>query len=117
MLIGAHVVAGVFAWGIDGGFGAAIFFTGRDSDMATAFVGSVIIDAVTITSLRSVRRQMSYETWYFVHLLAYAGFAISFSRDRVGELFADEHDRHERSNCRARGGLNCAEPILDCNRI
>jgi len=59
--------------------------------MALAFVGSLIIGAVTITSLRSIRRQMSYETWYFVHLLAYAGFAISFSHEIVwGELFSND---------------------------
>ena len=34
---------------------------------------------------------MSYETWYFIHLLAYAGFAISFGHEIVwGELFADD---------------------------
>ena len=92
VLIGLHVVAGVFAWGLDTGFGAAIIdLTGRESYMALAFVGALIIGAVTITSLRSIRRQMSYETWYFVHLLAYAGFAISFSHEIVwGELFSDD---------------------------
>ncbi|MEY2580499.1 MAG: hypothetical protein QOE09_348 [Ilumatobacteraceae bacterium] len=92
VLIGLHVVAGVFSWGLGTGFGAAIIdLTGRESYMALAFVGSLIIGAVTITSLRSIRRQMSYETWYFVHLLAYAGFAISFSHEIVwGELFADD---------------------------
>src|SRR5258705_12410887 len=74
VLVGVHVVAGVFAWGIGSGYGAAIIdLTGRDSYMALAFVGALIIGAVTITSLRSIRRQMSYETWYFIHLLAYAG--------------------------------------------
>ena len=59
--------------------------------MALAFVGALIIGAVTITSLRSIRRQMSYETWYFIHLLAYAGFVISFGHEIVwGELFADD---------------------------
>ena len=34
---------------------------------------------------------MSYETWYFIHLLAYAGFVISFGHEIVwGELFADD---------------------------
>lgn len=92
VLVGAHVVAGVFAWGVDIGFGTAIVdLTGREPYMALAFVGSLLIGAVTITSLRSIRRQMSYETWYFVHLLAYLGFAISFSHEIVlGELFAND---------------------------
>jgi predicted ferric reductase len=92
VLIGIHVVAGVFAWGLDTGFGPAIIdLTGRESYMALAFVGALIIGAVTITSLRSIRRQMSYETWYFIHLLAYIGFVISFSHEIVwGELFSDD---------------------------
>ena len=92
VLIGLHIVAGVFAWGVDIGFGTAIVdLTGREPYMALAFVGSLIIGAVTITSLRSIRRQMSYETWYFVHLLAYVGFAISFSHEIVvGTLFATD---------------------------
>ncbi|MBK5331771.1 MAG: ferric reductase-like transmembrane domain-containing protein [Ilumatobacteraceae bacterium] len=92
VLVGVHVVASIFAWGLDLGFGPAIIdLTGRDSYMALAFVGALLIGAVTISSLRSIRRQMSYETWYFVHLLAYAGFAISFSHEIVwGELFAND---------------------------
>jgi hypothetical protein len=51
ILVGVHVVAGVFAWGLDSGYGAAIIdLTGRDSYMALAFVGALIIGAVTITS-------------------------------------------------------------------
>ena len=62
--------------------------------MALAFVGALIIGVVTLSSLRSIRRQMSYETWYFIHLLAYAGFAISFSHEIVwGDLFADDASR------------------------
>ena len=92
VLVGCHVVAGVFAWGLDSGFGAAIIdLTGRERYMALAFVGSLIIGVVTITSLRSIRRQMAYETWYFIHLTAYAGFAMAFAHEIVwGELFADD---------------------------
>ena len=93
VLVGIHVVTSVFEWGVGAtGFGPAILdLTGRQSYMALAFVGSLLIGAVTISSLRSIRRQMSYETWYFVHLLAYVGFAISFSHEIVwGELFAND---------------------------
>jgi len=92
VLVGVHVVAGVFAWGLDNGFGPAIVdLTGRETYMALAFVGALIIGAVTITSLRSIRRQMAYETWYFIHLTAYAGFAMAFAHEIVwGELFADD---------------------------
>jgi len=92
VLIGVHVVAGVFAWGLGSGFGPAIVdLTGRETYMALAFVGSLIIGVVTITSLRSIRRQMAYETWYFIHLTAYAGFAMAFAHEIVwGELFAND---------------------------
>jgi predicted ferric reductase len=93
VLVGIHVVTSVFEWGVGAtGFGPAIIdLTGRQSYMALAFVGALLIGAVTISSLRSIRRQMSYETWYFVHLLAYVGFAISFSHEIVwGELFAND---------------------------
>jgi predicted ferric reductase len=92
VLVGFHVMSAVFSWGYGAGFGAAIIdLTGRDSYMALAFVGALIIGAVTVTSLRSIRRQMAYETWYFIHLLAYAGFAMSFSHEIVwGDLFADD---------------------------
>jgi len=92
VLVGLHVVAGVFAWGLDSGFGPAIAdLTGRQTYMALAFVGALIIGVVTITSLRSIRRQMAYETWYFVHLTAYAGFAMAFSHEIVwGQLFSDD---------------------------
>ena len=92
VLVGVHVVTSTVAWGLDLGFGPAILdLTGRDSYMALAFVGALLIGVVTISSLRSIRRQMSYESWYFIHLLAYAGFAISFSHEIVwGELFAND---------------------------
>ena len=92
VLVGLHAVAGVFAWGLDIGFATAIVdLTGRETYMALAFVGALIIGAVTITSLRSIRRHMSYETWYFIHLLAYAGFAMSFGHEIVwGDLFAGD---------------------------
>ncbi|MGZ4760978.1 MAG: ferredoxin reductase family protein [Ilumatobacteraceae bacterium] len=92
VLIGVHIVTSVFAWGLDIGFGTAIVdLTGREGYMALAFVGSLIIGTVTVTSLRSIRRQMAYETWYFIHLLVYAGFAMSFSHEIVlGQLFAND---------------------------
>jgi predicted ferric reductase len=92
VLLGVHVVTSVFSWGLVSGFGAAILdLTGREPYMAMAFVGALIIGGVTISSLRSIRRQMSYETWYFVHLLAYVGFVVSFSHEIVwGESFSDD---------------------------
>jgi predicted ferric reductase len=46
--------------------------------MITATVGTVMLLAVVATSLVIVRRKLSYEWWYAVHLLAYAGIALSW---------------------------------------
>ena len=79
LLLGIHVVAGTVAWASDSGWtNAVIDLTGRTPYMALAFVGALLIGVVTISSLKSIRQQMAYETWYFVHLLAYLGMAISF---------------------------------------
>ncbi len=92
ILLGIHILAGLLAASANGGtiWSALREYSGREPYMALATVGSVLIFIVTLSSLRSIRRQMSFETWYFVHLLAYAGFAISFSHEIVlGRDFSD----------------------------
>src|SRR5436190_15774827 len=46
--------------------------------MITATVGTAMLLAVVATSVVIVRRRLSYEWWYAVHLLAYAGIALSW---------------------------------------
>jgi len=46
--------------------------------MITATVGTAMLLGVVATSLVIVRRRLSYEWWYAVHLLAYAGIALSW---------------------------------------
>ena len=46
--------------------------------MITATIGTAMLLAVVATSLVIVRRRLSYEWWYAVHLLAYAGIALSW---------------------------------------
>jgi predicted ferric reductase len=46
--------------------------------MITATVGTFMLLGVVATSLVIVRRRLSYEWWYAVHLLAYAGIALSW---------------------------------------
>ena len=46
--------------------------------MITATVGTGLLIAVVATSLVIVRRRLSYEWWYAVHLAAYAGIALSW---------------------------------------
>jgi predicted ferric reductase len=92
LLLAAHVAAGFVAWSAGGSvFDAFLDLTGREPYMALATVGALLIGAVTISSLRAVRRRMSYETWYFVHLLAYVGMAVSFGHQiYLGTNFADD---------------------------
>lgn len=94
LLIGAHIATALAATvgSPDGGvWGAVRDYSGRLPYMAGALVGSLLIGIVTVSSLRSVRQQLAYETWYFVHLLAYVGFALSFGHEIVqGGLFADD---------------------------
>lgn len=92
LLVGAHIAAALVAWSASGGLLNAVKdLTGRQPYMALATVGSLLIAVVTITSLASVRRRMSYETWYFVHLAAYVGFALSFGHQLVtGDIFGSD---------------------------
>jgi predicted ferric reductase len=46
--------------------------------MITATIGTALLIAVVATSLVIVRRRLSYEWWYAVHLMAYAGIALSW---------------------------------------
>jgi predicted ferric reductase len=43
-----------------------------------ALVGFVLFLLVGLTSLRAVRRRVSYETWYWLHWYAYLGIALAF---------------------------------------
>ncbi|HEY1514223.1 MAG TPA: ferredoxin reductase family protein [Gaiellaceae bacterium] len=46
--------------------------------MITATIGTAMLLGVVATSIVIVRRRLSYEWWYAVHLLAYAGIALSW---------------------------------------
>ena len=48
-------------------------------DMVAATVGLVVLIGVGVSSLRAVRRRIKYQTWYFIHLYAYLGIAVSFA--------------------------------------
>ena len=66
---------------------ASVLTTQPDVLMATA--GAVLLLAVGIASARAIRRSMSYETWYYLHLYAYLGIALAFSHQfAVGGTFA-----------------------------
>ena len=82
VLLWIHIVASIAAWTDGESLSQAIIdLTGRQSQMAIATVGALLVTVVAITSLQSVRRRMSYETWYFLHLLAYFGLAFAFPHE------------------------------------
>ncbi|WP_327714234.1 ferric reductase-like transmembrane domain-containing protein [Streptomyces sp. NBC_00490] len=47
-------------------------------EMLKATAGTVILLAVGLVSARAVRRRVSHEFWYYVHLLTYAAVFLSF---------------------------------------
>jgi len=47
-------------------------------DMLKAAFGTLILFAVGVTSARAARRRLSYEFWYYVHLLTYAAVFLAF---------------------------------------
>ncbi|MFN8020598.1 MAG: ferredoxin reductase family protein [Acidimicrobiales bacterium] len=84
VLVGVHVAAAVFEWQVGGDWAGAIAdLTGRQPYFAGATIGALLIGVVTVTSLRSVRNRLAYETWYLMHLTAYLGFALSFGHQIV----------------------------------
>lgn len=92
LLLGVHVAAAVIAWSADSGVWNALNdLTGRTPYMALASIGGLLVGVVTVSSLRAVRQKMAYETWYFVHLLAYVGMAVSFGHEiYLGTDLADD---------------------------
>lgn len=47
-------------------------------EMLKGTAGTVVLFAVGITSARAVRRRVSHEFWYYVHLLTYAAVFLAF---------------------------------------
>ena len=87
-----HIAFSIAAWAIPLGLGSSISsLTGGEPYMAITTVGSALVFVVTISSLKWFRNKLSYEMWYFVHLTAYLGLALSFSHQIVlGGDFTDD---------------------------
>jgi len=47
-------------------------------DMIEATLGAIVLFAVGITSARALRRKVTHEFWYYVHLLTYASLYLVF---------------------------------------
>ncbi len=91
MLIGLHVL--LVSLGYAGNDGSRIggeiwHFTWTYDWMLAATVGFLFFITAGITSYKKVRKKMSYETWWTVHLYTYLAIALSFMHQiRTGPMF------------------------------
>jgi predicted ferric reductase len=93
ILLGVHVFTSVMSeMPLRGGLFATIRdMTGRESYMAWASIGALIVALVVISSLKNIRNKFSYETWYLMHLSAYAGIVLSYSHQiTLGSLLSGD---------------------------
>ncbi|MFD3374992.1 MULTISPECIES: ferric reductase-like transmembrane domain-containing protein [unclassified Streptomyces] len=65
-----------------------VFIT--DSWMLFATAGTTLLIMVVVTSIRTARRRLRYESWHLLHLYSYAGIAATFPH-----TFVDGADFHE----------------------
>jgi predicted ferric reductase len=82
-LVIAHVIFSIWGYALMDKFGigkeiSTMIWGGIYPGMITATVGTAMLIAVVATSLVIVRRRLSYEWWYVVHLLAYGGIALAW---------------------------------------
>jgi predicted ferric reductase len=82
-LVVAHVVFTVWGYALMDNLGignelSTMLGGGIYPGMITATIGTALMLAVVATSIVIVRRRLGYEWWYAVHLLAYAGIALSW---------------------------------------
>jgi len=60
------------------GAGVKLAATSPYPGIITATIGTALLIAVVVSSLVVVRRKLSYEWWYAVHFIAYAGIALAW---------------------------------------
>lgn len=90
-LLLAHPLFVVFGYGnlTESSFGSQVVALIEDSStVLLAIIGLVLFAIVAVTSLYFARRKFRYESWYFVHLLAYLAVFFSFWHQiEVGSSF------------------------------
>jgi ferredoxin-NADP reductase len=62
----------------------ALWHVSRLPWLMAATIGTLALLAVGLASARAARRRLSYETWHTLHLLTYAGVALSFVHQLAG---------------------------------
>jgi predicted ferric reductase len=82
----AHALAAVAAWAAatSNNLVAASEEVLNLPGLVTASVGTVILVLIGCSSLRMVRRRISYEKWHFLHLLTYLAVGLGFAHQLAG---------------------------------
>ncbi len=93
-LIGSHIVLTVTGYAMGDGQSAiaeAVTLAWTYPFVLWAVAGFLLFLMLGITSIRASRRQLSYESWYFLHLYAYLAIALAF----LHQLFAGADFMHD----------------------
>ncbi|MEY4532628.1 MAG: hypothetical protein RI926_397 [Actinomycetota bacterium] len=92
-LILAHMVLLMIGYGISQGLNPvaeAIDMIFNQQDMSIAFIAMGMLIMVVVTSLVIVRKKLSYEFWYLVHLLSYGAILLALPHQFTqGSMFAE----------------------------
>jgi len=85
-LVLVHAWAATAAWAQSRQESAwlAVWHVFRLPWLISATLGTAMFLAVAVLSVRAARRRVSYEAWHTVHLLVYAGVALSFVHQLAG---------------------------------
>ncbi len=112
-LIVSHIILTTTGWAMSSGSSVIGEFLALNEiwDILIATVGTVLLVLVAVTSIRAIRRRLSYETWYGLHLYAYIGIALSFLHQvTMGADFIVRCRRHGSRVCA--GWMRCpATPL------
>jgi predicted ferric reductase len=86
MLTVVHAIAAVVAWA--GATSSDLVAASRGvlnvPGLLTASVGTVILVLIGFSSVRALRRRISYEQWHFLHLLTYLAVGFGFAHQLAG---------------------------------
>lgn len=92
-LILAHMLLLMIGYGIAQGLNPvaeAIDMIVNQQDMSIAFIATGLLILVVVTSLVIVRKKLSYEFWYIVHLLSYGAILLALPHQFTqGMMFAE----------------------------
>jgi predicted ferric reductase len=86
MLTVLHAIAAVVAWAgaTSSDLVAASMGVLNIPGLLTASVGTVILVLIGLSSIRALRRRISYERWHFLHLLTYLAVGFGFAHQLAG---------------------------------